>query len=84
MDAGEALPKVDVLVVPGTGVVRFEPLLAALAQVGFSGPLCIEKVPGRSLAAIDANFAKAKAFVEQAKRAAVSGVPSSGFNDSKL
>ena len=44
MDAGEPLPKVDVLVVPGTGSVEFEPLLSALQRVKFSGPLCLVSV----------------------------------------
>ena len=63
---GEAVCKVDVLVVPGTGVIDFDQLLRELQrpEVDFHGPLLLEKVPGRTLPEIDENMARAKRFVE--------------------
>ena len=67
VDAGRPLPKVDVLVLPGTGSVDFATLFDVLLSpaVGYTGPLLLEKVPGRTLATIDAHFARAKQFAEQ-------------------
>ena len=48
---------VDVLIVPGTGTVDFDTVMRRLYEGGFGGPLLLEKVPGKTLPEIDANFA---------------------------
>ena len=48
---------VDVLIVPGTGTVDFDTVMRRLYEGGFDGPLLLEKVPGKTLPEIDANFA---------------------------
>ena len=52
----------DVLIVPGTGVVDFRSVAAILSQGGFSGPLLLEKVPGVTLEEIDDGFTQGRAF----------------------
>ena len=46
-----------------------------LREAGFSGPLCLEKVPGRSVAEVDVNIGKARVFMEKlvAETAGASG-----------
>ena len=39
-----------------------------LRQAGFSGPLCLEKVPGRSIEEVDVNMGKARKFMERLVR----------------
>jgi hypothetical protein len=36
-----------------------------LRKAGFSGPLCLEKVPGRSLKEVNVNVGKARRFMER-------------------
>lgn len=59
------LPK-EVLVTPGTGLVKFRQVLARLRRGGFnSGPLVIECVdPGTSPAQVSAQAKRAREFVE--------------------
>lgn len=47
----------DVLIVPGSGVVQFDAVMRLLYKENFDGPLLLEKVPGRTLEEIDSNFA---------------------------
>ena len=46
-----------------------------LRAAGFSGPRCLEKVPGRSVAEVDVNIGKARVFMEKlvAETAGASG-----------
>ena len=54
---------VDVLIVPGTGLVPFAEVASILlAAGGFSGPLLLEKVPGTTLDEIDAGFRRGRDF----------------------
>ena len=39
-----------------------------LRKAGFSGPLCLEKVPGRSVEEVDVNVGKARVFMEKLVR----------------
>jgi sugar phosphate isomerase/epimerase len=56
---------VDVLIVPGTGVVPFPEVASILAASGFTGPLLLEKMPGKTLDAIDEGFGTARAFCDE-------------------
>lgn len=61
----------DVMVQPGEGLVDFAVVLATLRRAGFSGPICLEKVPGYSLAVVNANFRKARKFMHKLESGAV-------------
>jgi sugar phosphate isomerase/epimerase len=54
----------DVMITPGEGLVDFEAVLSTLAQAGFSGPLYLECVGGQSLAEIDENVRRTRAFIQ--------------------
>lgn len=59
------LPK-EVLLTPGTGLVKFEKVLANLVRGGFNkGPLLIECLKRGSLKEVTEEAKKAKAFLEQ-------------------
>jgi hypothetical protein len=59
-----------VMVQPGEGMVDFAEVLRVLVRAGFSGPLCIEKVPGKSVADVTTNMAAAGEFSRQLVRGA--------------
>lgn len=55
--------KGDVMVTPGTGQVRFEPLLRTLYDAGFSGPLVVECVGGDTAEKVTGEARKAREFL---------------------
>ena len=72
----------DVMVQPGEGLVDFERVLSVLRQnAGFAGPLCLEKVPGRTESEVLANMRRAHAWMEalvvSTFAAAAAGTPAS-------
>lgn len=64
----------DVMIVPGEGLVDFETVFGTLFDAGFDGPFSVEKVPGKSVDELDANFRLALQFIrKQLERCAASG-----------
>ena len=51
---------------PGEGLVDFKAVLQTLRNVaGFEGPVCLEKVPGRTEGEVAANMGAARQWMEE-------------------
>ena len=60
----------DVMVQPGEGLVDHAAVLATLRRGGFSGPICLENVPGETEPEVLANYRHARQFMHKLEAAA--------------
>lgn len=58
----------EVLVVPGTGLVDFPGVWRRLVDVGYEGPVCVEKVPGDDLETMNSNFVTTLQYLREQLR----------------
>ena len=54
----------EVMITPGTGLVDFPRIFEILGDVGFSGPIWVECVGGKSVGEINEEARKARELVE--------------------
>ena len=66
---------------PGEGLVDFKAVLQTLRNVaGFEGPVCLEKVPGRTEGEVAANMGAARQWMEELLLLSSAPSPLSGGN----